>query len=97
MKFTSNENGQTFEFDLNSKTFHSDAVFAAIEQLKSFRETTKFPKMLEWEIRLYQWIVERPTDAAEKLAEHYLKLRCDLDKPIAAKQLGFNEPFPGKC
>lgn len=44
-----------------------------LEQLKGYRGRSPNPEELEWEIRLYEWILEQPD--AEAKADAYFKAR----------------------
>ena len=48
-------------------------VHVGLEQLKSYRGKAPKPDELEWEIRLYEWILKQPNP--EATADAYFKAR----------------------
>jgi hypothetical protein len=85
--------GWSTSFDLNSSTFYSDSIKEFIRQLEFLRSTTGQPEELEWELRLYNWILAQPD--AETKAETYLKLRTKngfppVPKRDVVRQLGWS-------
>jgi hypothetical protein len=80
----------TIEFDLTeNKDPTRQIVEGLIKQLESYRGTTSNPDDLEWEIRVYKYILESP----EERWEQYSQAR-NWDKYIstrdAVKQLGWD-------
>lgn len=70
---------QEFTMNLNSPTLHSDNIRQALEQLMSLRNTTPNRAELEWEIRLYRFILaDKDPEAAAKL---YYEARYIETKP----------------
>ncbi len=81
-----------FEVNLNSPTFHQDVIRQAIEQLMSMRNTTSKRELLEWEIRVYRWILRQPDP--EGTAMKYFAKRQEMggimsDKAEVIKALGW--------
>lgn len=57
-----------FSMDLNDPNLHSNNIRQALEQLMSMRNTTPNRAELEWEIRLYRYILaDKDPEAAAKL------------------------------
>ena len=85
----------SFTFNLNSPTFHADAIRQALEQLMSLRNSTKKRAELEWEIRVYRWILHQPDPEATAL--QYFEARdtgtmIPADKREAIARLGWSIP-----
>lgn len=80
-------------FNLNSPTYFSDVIVQTREQLISYRKKTKHPEELEWEIRVYDFILTQPNPNIA--AEKYFKARTThgnflLAKRMAVKKLGWD-------
>ncbi len=70
-------------------------IRVALEQLRAYRATTPNPVELEWEIRLYEFILAQPN--AEEAAAAYQKTRhrgggSPLPKREVAARLGWRIP-----
>lgn len=62
-----------FEINLNSPTFLTDTIRLGIEQLMSMRNRTSKRAELEWEIRLYRYILRQ--NDPEAAAREYFTAR----------------------
>jgi hypothetical protein len=83
--------------DLNSQTYHADICAVGIRLLEGLRKTTRKPADLEWEIRLYKWILQQPDP--EATAKQYFEMRenqtdpfMPLGKRETVKRLGWVVP-----
>lgn len=73
---------KTFDLDLNNPT---NTLKMHIEMLKMYRNTTDKPDELEWEIRLYEYMLNSAD--MKKLYDDYNRIRYeDTDAPPLEKR-----------
>lgn len=83
------ENGKKREM---RGSFNLAFIEIGLDQLKGYRGTTPHPEELEWEIRLYEWILSQPNP--EEKADQYGKARhpgsgAPRSKRLCVKELGW--------
>lgn len=74
-------NGHRLSAELNN---NADAIKFGIKQLKILRSSTPNRKELEWEIRLYKFILKQ-TDP-EKAASDYFRVRNKVCPPRSKRE-----------
>ena len=78
---------ETFEFNLDDT---ASMVRMLIKQLESYRTITQHPEELEWEIRVYQYILKDPE---KRLMEYGQARRSQkVSKRMAIAKLGWDIP-----
>lgn len=83
---------QSFSFDLSSPTVHSEAVRQALEQLLSLLDRTDQRAELEWEIRVYRWILHQADPEPKAKAWFAARHLCGHDKRARCATLGWEIP-----
>lgn len=90
---------KTIRFNLNDPP--SRIIEIIREDLLTMRETTKKPKLFEWQLGLYDFILSQPDPDAKarqymdaSKASQSLKNDMPLRASHVAKEVGYPVPFP---
>lgn len=76
---------------ISTESLPLTAVIAMREQLICYRGTTPNPELLEWEIRIYEFIIAHQNP--EHMAEQWMQAsKKNRDKKLRIKELGWEIP-----
>lgn len=82
----------TYDFNLGGTQEEQakDAIAMMRKSLVDLRSTTRFPKELEWEIRVYDYMLEDPVIRLEQYFKARWLAEGQLAKRDAIKNLGWD-------